>query len=61
MKISIELDQEWDTALALLEYLRLLSRTLERICEMEAEAPMDWFLLITRPKSDEYKIEITHQ
>ena len=60
MKISLELKQEWRTAPDLLSYLRLLSRTLERICEMEADAPTDWFLHITKEGEEEYRIEITH-
>jgi len=60
MKIAIELKQEWRTASDLLSYLRLLSRTLERICEMEADAPSNWFLQVSKAKAGEYKIKITH-
>jgi len=60
MKITLELQQCWGTASDLLEYLRLLSRTLERICEMEADAPTDWYFQITEKGEGEYKIELTH-
>lgn len=60
MIISLELKQEWATSRNLLNYLRLLARTLERICEMEAESPADWFLKITTEGEGEYLIELTH-
>lgn len=44
MRISLELDQSWNTAKELREYLGKLERTLQRICEMEAESPTNWFL-----------------
>lgn len=59
MKISIELNQTWDTAEKLLCYLRLLSRTVERICEMEADTPMNWFLDITK-EGEDYIVRLTH-
>jgi len=60
MIISLELIQEWKTSRNLLDYLRLLARTLERICEMEADAPADWYFRITETGEGEYKIELTH-
>lgn len=59
MKISLELDQTWDTAKELHDYLGLLGRALQRICEMEAEAPPEWFFLIRESKG-EYTISLTH-
>ena len=61
MKISIELNQSWGTAKELLEYLRLLSRTMERICEMEVEAPADWYIEIIETRiEDPPIIKLTH-
>ena len=60
MKISLELEQGWDTAKELLDYLRLLSRTLERIVEMDADAPPDWFFSVERLNADENNIILTH-
>jgi hypothetical protein len=63
MIISLELKQEWATSRMLLGYLRLLASTLERICEMEADSPTDWYLKITKEGNEgneEYKIELTH-
>ena len=59
MKISLELEQGWSTAKEALDYLRLLSRTFERIVEMEADAPTDWFFLIT-PVGEQHTISLTH-
>jgi len=60
MKIGLELKQEWDTSRDLMDYLRLLSRTLERIVEMEADSPTNWYFEITEIGEDEYTIELTH-
>ena len=59
MKISLELDQQWATVTELQDYLRLLTRTMERIYEMEADAPTDWFVFVELINS-EYKISLTH-
>lgn len=60
MIISLELKQEWRTAQETLAYFRLLARTLERVCEMEAEAPADWYFRITEQGDEEHNIELTH-
>ena len=61
MRIQIELNQTWGTAKELLEYLHLLSRTLERIAEMEVDCPTDWYLEIkNRNDSLEHDIFLTH-
>ena len=60
MKISLELEQSWDTAGDLREYLGLLERTLQRVCEMEAEVPSDWFFLVDGDRHGEYRITLTH-
>ena len=60
MKIGLELKQEWNTSRDLMDYLRLLSRTLERIVEMEADSPTNWYFEITEVGEDEYTIELTH-
>jgi len=60
MKIGLELKQEWNTSRDLMDYLRLLSRTLERIVEMEADSPTNWYFEITEIGEDEYTIELTH-
>ena len=60
MIISLELKQEWDTSKDLLSYLRLLSRTLERIVEMEADSPTNWYFKIREIGKQEYTIELTH-
>jgi len=61
MKIALELIQQWDTAKELRDYLDKLKRTLERICEMEAEAPTDWFIEV-QPEDTvgEFRISLTH-
>lgn len=59
MKISLELEQGWTTSDDLRKYLGKLERTLQRICEMEAEAPTDWFFDIEETK-DEHIIKLTH-
>lgn len=60
MIISLELEQGWGTANELREYLGKLERTLQRICEMDAETPTDWYFEITPRLEDEYVIKITH-
>lgn len=60
MKIALELEQTWDTSKKLLEYLRLLSRTMERICEMEADSPTDWFLDVKRIDEGDFEVKLTH-
>ena len=60
MKISLELEQGWSTAKEVLDYFQLLSRTMERIVEMEADAPMNWFLDIRGKSPETYKIRLTH-
>ena len=60
MKIGLELKQEWNTSRDLMDYLRLLSRTLECIVEMEADSPTNWYFEITEIGEDEYTIELTH-
>ena len=60
MKIGLELKQEWNTSRDLMDYLRLLSRTLERIVEMEVDSPTNWYFEITEIGEDEYTIELTH-
>ena len=60
MRIGIELKQEWATTKELLEYLRLLSRTMERMCEMEADTPSDWYFHVEDLTEGEHKIELTH-
>ena len=61
MIISLELDQSWGTAKETLEYLKLLSKTLERIVELGEDAPMDWYLAIEDDKMKEtYTIKLTH-
>jgi len=59
MKISLELEQSWETASELREYLGKLERTLQRIYEMEAEAPTNWFFDIEETE-DEHTIKLTH-
>ena len=59
MKISLELEQGWSTAKEALDYFRLLSRTMERIFEMEADAPTDWFILIEKV-GEANTVSLTH-
>jgi len=60
MKIGLELKQEWNTSRDLMDYLRLLSRTLERIVEMEADSPTNWYFKIAELGEQVYTIELTH-
>lgn len=61
MIISLELEQSWGTAKEILDYLRLLSKTLERIVELEEDTPMDWYLAIENNKEEEtYTVKLTH-
>ena len=62
MRISLELDQQWATAEDLLKYLGKLERTLQRICEMEADSPTDWFLEVKTLSAEnlEFNISFTH-
>lgn len=59
MRISLELRQTWETADELREYLGKLERTFQRICEMEAETPADWYIQVVE-KKEEYTINLTH-
>ena len=61
MKISLELEQAWATTKELLDYVGKIERTLQRLCEMEAESPTDWFFLIEATEGEEeHTITLTH-
>ena len=60
MRIKIELERGWETATEVAEYFELLSRTLKGLTEMEADAPINWFLDIRGKSPENYKVSLTH-
>jgi len=58
MKISIELNQEWDTTSKASNYFQSIADTLRRIGGEYPDAPREWYLHTEEVDGDGFKLEV---